>query len=191
MKVRIPSPAMIVASLALLFALGGTAVASGLITGAQIQNNTVSSLDLTNNGVKSVDVQNNGLTTFDVLNGTLRAADFAPGVLPKSGAAGPAGPAGAQGPAGPQGAPGLAGVEIVTADSPNNSDSVRQTEVSCPAGKQVVGGGAHIVNAATDVALDESYPASSTKWRATAYEIVATGANWHLEAFAICATVAA
>ena len=141
MKVRIPSPAMIVATLALMFALGGTAVASGLITGAQIQNNTVSSLDLTNNGVKSIDVQNNSLTTFDVLNGTLRAADFAPGVLPKSGPAGPAGPAGAQGLAGPQGAPGLAGLEIVTADSINNSDNVKQTEVSCPAGKQVVGGG--------------------------------------------------
>ena len=62
----------------------------------------------------------------------------------------------------------------MTADSASNSDNVRQTEVSCPAGKQVVGGGGHVVNAAGNVALDESYPASSTKWRATAYEINAT-----------------
>ena len=125
MKVRIPSPAMIVAILALLFALSGTAVAGGLITGAQIQNNTVSSADLTNNGVKSVDMQNNAVTTFDVLNGTLRAVDFAPGVLTSgaAGPAGPAGPAGAQGAPGPQGAPGLAGLEIVTADGVSNSDN--------------------------------------------------------------------
>ncbi len=79
----------------------------------------------------------------------------------------------------------------MTADSASNSDNVRQTEVSCPGGKQVVGGGAHIVNAAGNVALDESYPASSTKWRATAYEMNATAANWHLQAYAICATPAA
>ncbi len=190
MKVRIPSPAMIIAVIALLFALSGTAVAGALITGAQIQNNTVSSLDLTNNTVKAVDVQNNSLTTFDVMNGTLRAVDFAPGVL-KEGPAGPAGPAGAQGAAGPQGAPGLAGLEIVVAETASNSDSPKQVEALCPAGKQVVGGGGHIYSAATDAALDESYPASTTKWRATAYEVVGTAANWKIAAYAICAVVPA
>ena len=181
MKVRIPSPAMIVATLALVLALSGTAVASGLITGAQIKNNSVASVDLTNNSIQSVDVKNNSVTTADVKNGTLLAADFAPGVLQ----------AGAPGPAGPQGAPGLAAVEIVMADGLNDSSSSKQTEATCPAGKQLIGGGAHILNAPSDVALDESYPASATKWRATAYEINATAANWHLQAYAICATVAA
>ncbi len=67
MKLRIPSPAMIVSVIALLFALSGTAVAGGLITGKQIQNNTVSSLDLANNTVQSIDVKNNSLTTLDRL----------------------------------------------------------------------------------------------------------------------------
>jgi hypothetical protein len=48
MRIRIPSPATIIASLALLLSLTGSAVAGALITGAQIQNNTVGSLDLMN-----------------------------------------------------------------------------------------------------------------------------------------------
>lgn len=174
MKIRIPSPSLIVAAVALLFALSGTAVAGALITGAQIQNNTVSSLDPANETVKSVDVKNISRTTLDVPNGTLRAVDFAPGQLPS----GPAGPAGAPGAPGPQGAPGLAALEIVTSETVTDSVSPKQVEASFPAGKQVVGGGAHIYNAAGDAALDESYPAAATKWRATAYEIVATPANW-------------
>jgi hypothetical protein len=176
-----------------VLALTGTATATALITGAQIKNNTVSSLDLTNNSVKSVDVANNSLTTLDVKNGALRAVDFAPGELAAgaAGPAGPPGPAGPQGSAGAQGVPGLAGLEIVTAEGPSNSDANRQVDVSCPAGKKVVGGGAHIWNASSDVALDESYPMSASAWRATAYEVNATAANWHLVAYAICAGVAA
>jgi hypothetical protein len=193
MKVRIPSLAMIVAILALLLALSGTAVAGALITGAQIKNNTVASVDLTNNSIKSVDVRNNALTTLDVQNGSLRAVDFAAGELETgpAGPAGPAGPTGPAGPSGPQGAPGLAGLEIVFADSPSNSDFVRQVEASCPAGKKAVGGGAHIWQAAGLVALDESYPSNATTWRATAYEVNATALNWHLRAYVVCATVAA
>ena len=74
MRIRIPSPAAVIASLALLLSLTGTAVASGLITGAQIQNNTVGSLDLTNNGVKSVDLTDNGIKSIDVMNGQLQGS---------------------------------------------------------------------------------------------------------------------
>ena len=183
MKVRFPSPTAVIASLALLLSLTGTAVAAGLITGAQIQNNTVSSLDLTNNGVKSVDLTNNGIKSIDVMNGQLRAVDFAPGQIP----AGPAGSAGPAGPAGPQGAPGLAGVEIVKAETAQASNPVDQLDVSCPAGKRLVGGGGQVYGGTNDVALDESFPMDDTKWRVTAYEINATASNWHLVAFAICA----
>ena len=141
MRIRIPSPATVIASLALLLSLTGTAVASGMITGAQIQNNTVGSLDLTNNGVKSVDLKDNGIKSIDVMNGQLRAVDFAPGQLQP----GPTGPVGPAGPAGPQGAPGLAGVEIVTAVSVRDSDPTHTATATCPAGKTVIGGGAHIL----------------------------------------------
>jgi hypothetical protein len=66
MRIRIPSPAVVIASLALLVSLSGTAVAGVLITGAQMQNNTVGSLDLKNNDVKSIDVLNNSLTSLDL-----------------------------------------------------------------------------------------------------------------------------
>ena len=180
MRIRLPRPATVIASLALLLSLTGTAVAGALITGAQIQNNTVGSLDLTNNGVKGVDLRDNGIKSIDVMNGQLRAVDFAPGQIPP----GPAGPAG---PAGPQGVPGLAEVEIVTAATASSSNSPQQVDVTCPAGKRLVGGGAHVYGANAEAALDESFPADATKWRATAYEVNATAVNWHLVGFAICA----
>jgi hypothetical protein len=184
---------MIVACLALLLALTGTAVASTLITGASIKDNTVSSLDVTNGTLKSVDVKDNSLGSVDVQNGSLRAIDFAPGQL-SSGPAGPPGPPGApgqQGQQGQQGAPGLSGLELVTANSASNSASAKLIDVACPAGKKVVGGGAHIWDAGSFAALDESYPTSATTWRATAYEVNVTGLNWHLTAYALCANVAA
>jgi len=168
-------PATILATAALFVSLGGSAVAGAYVTGAEIKNNTVSSLD--------------------VQNHTLRKVDFARGVLTagQQGPQGPAGPAGPQGPAGPagtagaQGAPGLAGLEIVTASSTTDSSVAKFVDVSCPAGKHVVGGGAHIWDAGGKAALDESYPTSATAWRATAYEVVATPLNWHISAYAICA----
>jgi hypothetical protein len=204
MKIRIPAPATIIASIALLAALSGTAVAGGLITGAQIKDNTVSSLDLTNGNVKSIDVLNNSLTSLDVRNGTLRPVDFAPGVLKGAGAGpagaqgpagpqgapGPAGPQGPAGPAGPQGGPGLSGVEIVSGQTANNSGSPKSLNVSCPGAKKLIGGGARLVGQGGAVALDESYPSNTTVWSAYAYEIVPTGGNWRIDGYAICANVA-
>jgi hypothetical protein len=195
MKLRIPNPTTILAATALFVALSGTAVAGVFITGAQIKDNTVSGLDLKNESVKSVDVQ----------NGTLRAIDFAPNQLPAgaqgaAGPEGPAGPAGAQGPvgplgpagpAGPHGAPGLAGVVIATMLSAIDSNTSKVVDVSCPVGKRVVGGGAHLQGGGVSVALAASYPPSATSWRATAYETLATNLNWQLSAYAICATTAA
>lgn len=189
MRFRTPSPATMLASAALFVALTGTAAAGALITGAQIKNNTVSTLDLKNESVRSADVLDNSLTSLDIRNGTLEAVDFAPGQLP-AGAQGQAGPQGPPGPPGQQGGPGLAGLEIVTAVSPTDSDEPKQVDVACPAGKRVVGGGAHLWDAAGKAALDESYPKNETEWRATAYEVVATALNWHMSAYAICAAVA-
>jgi hypothetical protein len=76
-----PSPAMVVASLALLIALGGTSYAA------------VQALP------------RNSVTTVQVKDRSLLARDFRGGQLPRgpAGPQGPAGPAGPQGPAGPAG----------------------------------------------------------------------------------------
>ena len=76
------------------------------------------------------------------------------------------------------------------ANSATDSSVAKLADVTCPAGKRVVGGGAHIWDAGGKVAFDESYPTGPATWRATAYEVVATALNWHISAYAICAAVA-
>ncbi|MGZ4411141.1 MAG: hypothetical protein ACXVY8_03310 [Gaiellaceae bacterium] len=76
---------MVVASVALLVALGGTSYAAST---------------LSRNSVGTVQLKNNSVTSSKVRDFSLLRQDFKPGQLP-AGAAGPAGPAGPQGPAGP------------------------------------------------------------------------------------------
>ena len=97
-----PSPAMIVACIALLVALGGTSVAA--VT--QLARNSVGPRQLQFGAVTNPKIRNNAVTSAKVRNRSLLRADFAPGQLP----AGPTGPQGPAGPPGPQGAAGPAGV---------------------------------------------------------------------------------
>jgi hypothetical protein len=73
-RVRMPSPAMVVALLALLVALGGSATAAvQLVTSADIENGTI----------RSIDVRNGSLTGFDVDNNSIRGADVRESTLAK------------------------------------------------------------------------------------------------------------
>jgi hypothetical protein len=99
---RRPSPAMIVACLALLVALGGTSVAAV----NQLGRNTVDTPQLVNGAVTNPKIRNNAINSSKVANRSLLRSDFAPGQLP----AGPVGPQGPAGPTGPAGAAGPAGV---------------------------------------------------------------------------------
>ncbi len=92
---RRPSPAMIVACLALLVALGGTSVAAV----SQLARNSVGTLQLQFDAVSNPKIRNNAVNSAKVANRSLLRVDFAPGQLP-------AGPTGPQGPAGPAGAAG-------------------------------------------------------------------------------------
>jgi hypothetical protein len=78
-------------------------------------------------------------------------------------------------------------VEIVHVDTADSSSSPKQTSATCPGSKKVIGGGARIYGANAEAPLDESYPSAGSTWYGTAYEIVPTGVNWHLEVYAICA----
>jgi hypothetical protein len=89
------SPALVVATLALFVALGGTAVAAGtLITGKQIKNSSIT----------GADVKNKSLTQRD-FRGSVR------GPQGLTGPAGPQGPQGVQGMAGPKGDKGDQGIQ--------------------------------------------------------------------------------
>ena len=95
---RRPSPAMVVACLALLVALGGT----GMAAATQLARNSVGTPQLKDSAVSNPKIKNNAINSAKVAARSLLRSDFAPGQLP-------AGPTGPQGPAGPTGAAGAAG----------------------------------------------------------------------------------
>jgi hypothetical protein len=96
LKSLTPSPAMVIACVALLLVLGGTGYAA------------------------SQALPRNSVTSVQVKDRSLLARDFKAGQVPRGprGLAGPAGPAGPQGPAGPAGTGGTAAIKwaLVRAD---------------------------------------------------------------------------
>lgn len=188
MKIRTLNPATVIASLALLFSLSGTAVATSiepLITGADVKNSSLTGIDVKKNSIGSVDVK----------DGSLRPVDFKAGMLPAGpqGPAGPAGPAGPQGLTGPQGLNGVSGLQFVQNVSAVNSTSTRWVIATCPAGKKVVGGGgsAYGATGGVGIALFWNHPNTTSSWRVAAQEIDPYALNWYVVAYAICADVAA
>lgn len=140
---RRPSPALVVACIALLVALSGTSIAA------------VSAL--APNSVGTLQLQNEAVTSAKVREFSLRRTDFRPGTLLRgsqgpAGSRGSAGPAGAPGATGPAGAAGSQGVigaitvrnAAVTIDdsSPTNGQYVtRQVNKNCDSGERAVSAG--------------------------------------------------
>jgi hypothetical protein len=120
----LPSPALLVACVALVVALGGVSYAAAVLPNnsvgtAQLKKKAVSAAKLKKNAVTAGKVRNNAITTAKVKDRTLLAQDFKAGQLP-AGPQGPTGTAGPQGPQGPkgdkgdpgsQGAPGIPGIQ--------------------------------------------------------------------------------
>jgi hypothetical protein len=89
---RRPSPAMVVAFIALCVGITGGAFAAA----------TIDSADIVNGSITKKDLKNNSVNTKKVKNKTLRAKDFAPGQL-KAGIQGIPGLQGEKGDTGPRG----------------------------------------------------------------------------------------
>jgi hypothetical protein len=100
---RPPSPALIVACVALILALGGVSYAA-----AVLPKNSVGTAQLKKKAVSAAKLKKNAVTGAKVKHGSLLAADFKAGQLP-AGPAGPQGPKGETGAVGPQGAKGAPG----------------------------------------------------------------------------------
>jgi hypothetical protein len=175
---KLPSPATILAAIALFVALAGTSVAAI----SALPRGSVGATQIKSNAVTSAKIANNTIVSADVRNGTLVRGDFRAGQLP----------VGAQGPAGPQGPPGIAGLERKDVITPSSSANSKTISAVCPTGKRVIGGGARVTGAGiADVTVNESFPDSDgTKWNAVARESDATIGSWALTAYALCATVA-
>jgi len=137
---RRPSPAMVVACLALLVSLSGV---------------TYAAVGIPRNSVGRAQLQNNAVVSSKVKDRSLKAADFARGQLPAgkkgatgaTGATGPAGPAGATGPAGPGGPAGPAGTAGATGDrGPSDAWFGSTSLTNMTAGKYIVWGRAFVNN---------------------------------------------
>jgi hypothetical protein len=155
---RMPSPAMMVAFLALLVALGGTSYAA---------------ITLPANSVGTKQLKKNAVTGKKVKNRSLKAIDFATGQLP----AGPKGDQGIQGPPGPAGA-----TNVTTRVS---DEGLGFTTVSCAEGERAVGGGAlsddgFLVGVGPNVSSG-----TPTGWAALAVD--GMGADAHVRVSVVCA----
>jgi hypothetical protein len=75
---RLPSPALVIACVALFVSLGGVSygLATGSVDSREIKNNSVRSADIRNNDLRSKDVRNNTLRTFDIRNNEVRGFDI-------------------------------------------------------------------------------------------------------------------
>lgn len=146
-----PSPAMVVACIALGIALTGTSVAAvsalapNSVGTAQIRANAVTAAKIKNANVTGAKIARNAVTGTKVLNGSLTAADFVASSLPK----GPAGPTGATGPAGPAGPAGTigpitvrqAGVVVPGGGATNGLYDTETVTVNCNAGEKAISAG--------------------------------------------------
>jgi Collagen triple helix repeat (20 copies) len=103
---RRPSPALVVALVALFVAFSGTATAALVMTGKNIKDGTVTAKD----------VKNRTLGTDKLSNNAVSALKGQPGPEGQPGPAGPQGPAGRHGPAGPTGPKGDPGAQGPTGD---------------------------------------------------------------------------
>ncbi len=171
LRLRPPSPALVVACLALAVSLTGGAYA----VSTALPRNSVGPTQLKANAVNSVKVKNR----------SLHAVDFATGQI----SAGPQGPAGA---AGPQGPPGTSGVQQISSTGASNSTGPKSFQVDCPSGKRAIGGGGTLLGTTTNTFLTTSRPSDAgTGWVAAGRESSGGNAgNWAVQAWVVCATAA-
>ena len=154
---RRPSPAMVVACLALLVALGGTSIAA---VSQLVPRNSVGPVQLRNGAVTNPKLRNNAVNSAKVANRSLLRSDFAPGQLPAgpTGPQGPPGPAGAAGAAGPAGTIGAitvrnATVPIDNSAPPDGNFVTRPATALCAAGELAISGGAGWSDDSNDLEL--------------------------------------
>jgi hypothetical protein len=168
MRLRPPSPALVVACLALAISLSGV----GYAVSTALPRNSVGPVQLRNNAVNSAKVK----------NASLRAADFAPGQIP----------AGKQGPVGPPGPAGASGLQLISGSGASNSTSPKTQQQDCPSGKRAVGGGGVITGTPTNTFLSTSRPTDAgTGWIAIGRESTAGNAgSWAVQTWVVCGTVA-
>ena len=201
-----PSPAMVVALIALFVAMGGVSygVATGTIDSREIKNNSVRSRDLRNHSVTGKDIRQNSLGGAEIKESSLgqvpsaaRSGSATSATNAKSASnatnatnatnAGNATNLGNK-PAGSY----LSDIRLAApVASANNSISPKTATASCAAGEEVVGGGGLVAggNNPQNIVLQGSRPVEGAPdtWEATAVETSADAGNSTVTAYALCA----
>jgi hypothetical protein len=132
-----PSPAMVVAAIALLASTAGVSYAALEVTGATVKDASLTGRDVRNGTVASKDVKDRSLLARDFKRGQLRAGPTGP--QGPAGQQGPAGAAGAQGPQGPIGPSTGYGTSFETpVGLPENGTPVDLMTLGVPEGSYVV-----------------------------------------------------
>ena len=193
---RRPSPAMLVACLALLVGLSGTGVAAVSV----VARNSVGTLQLRDDAVSRPKIRNNAINSAKVAARSLLRSDFAPGQLP-AGPTGPQGPAGPAGSAGPAGAAGPAGVigavtvrpQSVSIPDPGPTFGKARVTSQCSGNERAISGGTHWSddNAAYELVTSELQPVQNAQSQVIGFSAVGinnSGQTSTFTVYALCYT---
>ena len=163
--------ANIVATIALLLALGGTAwavtvtgadVKDRSLTGADISSSAIATRHLAPNAITSVKIGSGAVTSADIANSTITSSDLNAALSAQI--------------------INRAVVHVTTTGSIPAGQVVTSTP-SCGSG-DVVGGGATFDDPPTDGQVVRSWPSSAHAWSATIANVAATPINY--TAYAVC-----
>jgi hypothetical protein len=153
-------------------AVGSTQLADGGVRSADLGGGVVTSNKLKDGAVTSGKLGANAVTAGKIADGAVSAGKLSPTFNAQL----------------------VKNVSYVTATSASNpNDEPKSVTAECPAGRQVIGGGAKVVGvdaefvAITETALAPAIAGKRTGWVATAREISAEPDPWAVEAYAVCA----
>jgi len=173
MRFRKPSPALVIAGLALAISLSGVSYAASVLP-----RNSVGTVQIRNGAIVSSKIKNRSLVALDFKAGQVPAGAPGPkgdrGDKGAEGETGPAGPLGARGltgPAGPQGPRGSAGWEFRSTEFELPSDKPVFARVRCTAGKKALGGGVTLpkTHSGHAIVMQSGPSGQATGWLATVY----------------------
>lgn len=145
----------------------------GVVTSGKLKDGAVSESKILNSAVTNSKLGANAVTNGKIQDGAVTSAKLSASFLAQL----------------------VKNVSYVTSASASNiTESTKTTTATCPAGNQVVGGGAKVIGGTILVAVTESVPTpvnadgKRTAWNAVAREESGGGASsWSVEAYAICA----
>jgi hypothetical protein len=194
-------PATVISCIALFVALGGAAYAV-----SPLGSKSVKTKNLANGSVNTLKLRSGAVTTLKIRNGAVTGAKIAPGAVGATQIANGAVRSSALGGgvvteakikngavsqaklSTSFAAQLLKNTQYVVKTGVSNSEPKSET-AECPAGKEVIGGGARLLGANTQLALTESAPVinGGGKWVASAVEFAPEAGDWSIQVVAVCA----